>query len=186
MSKIKFPPPPPGQMSDHEREVLRDQIHKIRPEVVAEGGCWFGGGSTFQIAAALRENGYGRLHTCDTNPEHSAVAAAYYHQPFWADAVKVHTKPFFALFMELMASGPPPAFVMFDGGENPQENLDDFLYIESKITPYTVFCMHDWLNPESHKADLVRPYLERSRRWGIYCLLEPPLSVGLVFARFYE
>lgn len=174
-------------MSDHERDVLHNEILVNRPKLVVESGCWFGGGSTFQIAAALKKNAHsgspGQLHTCDPNIDHWRSAHDYYHQPFWSGQVAVHNCSFEHMLRWSGVSGKPD-FIMLDGGEEPEAALADLKLVEKIIDQGAIFCMHDWLNPESHKQDHIKPYLESSPNWHIYGLLQPPYSVGLVLARY--
>lgn len=174
-------------MSDHERDVLKNEIWIRKPRIVVEAGCWFGGGSTFQIASGLKENAQrghrGNLYTCDPNIDHATSARHYYHQKFWDGIVQVHDCVFSHLLPWVLKIGKPD-FILLDGGEVPEDAMEDMKLIEACVDPGAIFCMHDWLNPESRKQLLIKPYLEQSKRWEIYGLLKPPLSVGFVLARF--
>src|SRR5262249_42546168 len=53
-----------GQMTAKERALVRDTVRRTRPRVCVELGTWHGGGSTYQVATALAQNGDGGLlHT---------------------------------------------------------------------------------------------------------------------------
>lgn len=175
---------PPGQMTDHERDVLQNEIWLTKPSVVFEVGTWYGGGSTFQIMSGLIHNSKGILHTWESLEDRAKVAADFYSNSYWQNRFFGHVGSMRSHLPAVINQHGAPDFIFFDGGEDPNEAMDDIRALEPYLKPNTVLAMHDWLHAESHKCDLIKPYLESGRKWSIYGLITPPASVGLVFARF--
>jgi predicted O-methyltransferase YrrM len=173
---------PDGQLYDCERSLLHSAVLRARPAIALEVGTWRGGGSTLQIVSAMLHLKAGLLVTCEINSEFYAEANAFYVQKPFCDHCQIKLMPSRETINWLLETHGPPDFVFFDGSEDAQESLDDFLILEPRLRPGAVFMMHDWLTPDSHKADLLRPYLEASSGWRIVNLLKPPHSVGLVEA----
>lgn len=179
---------PGGQLWPSERAALYEAVVRRRPLVALEIGTWHGGGSTFQIVSALMSCGRGRLITCEQNPEACAIAHGFYGRLPYSRFCGVYNCSASKLLPALVASpslvpgGGVPDFIFFDGSEDPLESLNDFMYLDAHVRPGCVFMMHDWVTPESHKADLLRPYLEKLETWKIVSVLQPPSSVGLVEA----
>lgn len=175
-------PLPAGQLFDCERVMLHEAVLRKRPLMSIEIGTWRGGGSTYQIVSALQKLGCGHLYTCDINPEYVAEARSFYGQEQfikYCTPTLMQSTEFIKSILEEFGS---PDFVFFDGSECPNESLVDFKMLENWLVSGAVFMMHDWLTPESHKADLLRPYLEAHTGWRIVSVLRPPDSVGLVEA----
>lgn len=180
---MRTPAPPEGQLWQCERELLADAVIRRRPKLVLEVGTWKGGGSTFQIVSSLMRLGSGGLVTCEPDPAFYAEASAFYSRhPYDDYCVVMNCRSDEAIGRILAGAGKPDLF-FFDGPEDPQVALDDFMRLDAVSAPGTVFMMHDWLTPDSHKADLLRPYFQslvEAGKWRVTCLLEPPHSVGLI------
>lgn len=170
---------PNGQLYDCERLALHNAVLRCKPMFAFEVGTWYGGGSTLQIANALRKNGRGKLVTCEPDFNKFSVASDFYDDD---DVVIVYNSRACDILSDVCLLYGPPSFIFFDGSEEPQESLDDFMFLDGVVGSGTVFMMHDWITPKSHKADLLRPYLENLKSWRITNVLMPPASVGLVEA----
>ena len=172
-----------GQMMPAEREALHEEVLANRPAHVLEVGCWRGGGSTYQIATALKKLGGGKLHTCETDKETIDRAYGAFQQTDLWPLVDFHPLPSHVLIQNLLAKGVIPNFIFFDGPEDPNVAMQDFQTLDAVVPSGTIFSMHDWLHDLSTKQKLLKPYLEGLATWKIYRLLVLPVSVGLVFAR---
>lgn len=183
-----------GQMTSQEREFLYraafDHLSSVSSGTVLEVGTWKGGGSTLQISTAIMDAAaLGKsheLHTCEVDTQlHAEAVGAYRSTPLFK-YITFHNKPSTALITELISSGKVPQFVFFDGPEDPDLNLSDFLLLDKHLQVGARFCMHDWdLDVRidgliSVKAQLLRPFLEGSSSWRQIGSLSKPVSVGIV------
>jgi predicted O-methyltransferase YrrM len=177
-----------GQLLRAERTALHQTVLDLRPEVCLEVGTWKGAGSTLQIAAALSINNKGHLHTCEPDPLLHATASAYYGPDGpgadFATFLTLHKKTSGELIQQLANSGRRIDFAFFDGPEDADVALQDFLALQPLTKPGAVLAVHDWLHqPESVKAVKLKKYMLDHTGWILHNLLGPPDSVGLVFFR---
>ncbi len=179
-----------GQLLPEERKFLYNSIITIKPNLVLEIGTWRGGGSTYQIAEALLFNNSGKLVTCETNTDFYREALSIYDCDKWNDIVDCRNVNSSVLIKELIDKGDIPDFLFFDGPEDPESNLEDFLHLEQYLSDDSYFCAHDWDlgtridGLKSIKSKLIRPYVENSDKWIIIKSLSYPVSVGIVLARY--
>lgn len=177
-----------GQMWPKEREFLYSAVLARRPHLALEIGTWKGGGSTYQIASAMRQAQIGKLYTCETDVELYNSAVDSYKDSELRKHIEFNNIDSTTLIHKLLNSNMIPDFVFFDGPENPDLNLSDFILLEPHMRPGNLFCMHDWdtdLRPDgfiSVKAQKLRPYIENSNKWKILMSLTAPISVGIVLA----
>ena len=172
-----------GQMMPDERAALMQEVVTHKPHCVLEVGTWKGGGSTYHIAAALVKNKRGHLYTCEVNPDFYHEAVRNLTDAGLGKHISFHLKPSGDLIQDMLRNANVPDFMFFDGGEDPQSALDDFVALDQHVKSGCIFSMHDWLHDLSIKQRLLKPYLEGLATWEIYKVLTPPNSVGLVFAR---
>lgn len=176
-----------GQLLEYERAFLFWTLIAVKPMNVIEIGTWKGGGSTYQIASALKMNGSGHLYTCELNKEfYDQAIASYRNNP-----LRIHIN-FYNMassdFLKEICESVIPNFVFFDGAEDAQLNLDDFKYLDQFLHPGAMFMSHDWDLDEridggvSQKNQLLRPYLESNNSWKIIKVITKPNSVGMVLA----
>lgn len=177
----EYPTPPNGQMYPAERAALHNAVLRCKPTIVFEAGCWWGGGSTFQIMTALMENGFGALYTCDVDQERASCARRYYDNACWGGRCVIADGMARDVFASTIEKVGAPQFVFLDGSEDAQEAMDDFRFIDSHVSPGCYMMMHDW-NPPSNKATILRPYLEQLATWKILSIAPDGESVGLVEA----
>jgi len=177
-----------GQLYPAERKLLFDTVLRVKPQVVLEIGTWKGGGSTYQIATALRQLGAGKLYTCETNRVFYEEARGIYSGA-WRNIVECHYMASTDMINHLLGTNIIPDFVFNDGPEEPELNLNDFLLIAPRLRQGAIYGMHDWdmdvreAGVFSVKAKLLRPYLESSSEWQIEAYLTKPDSVGMIMAR---
>lgn len=148
-----------GQLRDSERALLRRGILDARPDVVVEAGTWYGGGSTFTIAKALRENRRGMLYTVEAGAARSHTAFMRYlheqHQllPYitfiCADSETIIKACLFEVDV-----------FMCDGGDR----LRDVLAIEDKMRNGGAMYFHDW---QDEKEIPAREHIELSSLWDV-------------------
>ncbi len=177
-----------GQMWPDERKFLYDAVLKRKPSISLEVGTWKGGGSTLQIASALRSINHGILHTCEVDYDLYQEAINGFNTLPENDFVRFYNQPSTTLIKSLIKTNQIPDFVFFDGPEDQHLNLNDFMLLDEYLKIGTYFCMHDWDigvradGLSSTKAVLIRPYLESLSNWHIIGKLTTPVSVGIVLA----
>jgi len=87
--------PPPGQLSETERQYLYDQVKIIGPRTVLESGTWYGGGSTLSITRALHDLGTGGvLHTWEEHAPFHEVAQTFYAASDYSASIVLHRGSF--------------------------------------------------------------------------------------------
>jgi hypothetical protein len=172
----------PGQMWFEDRRVLYDVVRRVRPKVCFEVGTWLGGGSTLVIARALQKNGFGHLHTIETDDWAYPRAVESYDRfaPQLKLLVTFHHGDYREIFPGLIDEAGTVDFFVLDGAEDGQETLEQFHFFDAHSHPGTELFAHDWA---TEKARLVRPELETSRTWQILEVAGQPKSVGLAVAR---
>lgn len=153
-----------GQMSPVERKQLYDTIIKYRPYTVFEIGTWKGGGSTYFISSALKENKQGKLFTVECNKD------------FFLEATKRYTEELSELssyicfnygksdkcYEELLRIVPWVDFLLLDGAEDPLQTYSEFIMIEPKLSRHAIVLCHDW---KKSKADNIRSILTNQDEW---------------------
>lgn len=185
----------PGELWPQEREFLFQAIVQKQPTVVLEIGTGGGGGSTHQIAKALKENflSYqiqGHLHTCEIDTLSFRQAQKMYCTEFWSPFVTCYHMTSTGLIQQLIDRRQIPDLIFFDGPEDPQVALADIKQLEPCLKPGTWLSVHDWDlgiradGCESTKVALLRPYVEASEEWTILNSLTAPHSVGIVLAEY--
>lgn len=132
-----------AQMTLEQRMMLYWTVKAVRPVSVLEIGTHTAQGSTWFIVKALEENGNGHLTSMDMDPSAVANGQNLYAGKACADFVLAST------IGELRTS--KYDMVLFDGGDNPQETVDQFRAVDTKLAVF-----HDW---HDEKCRLVRPLL---------------------------
>ena len=177
-----------GQLLPRERQHLYEWVLKAKPKIVLEVGTWKGGGSTWQIANAIRDVGVGgHLTTCEVNEDFYTEAQKIFDNDEWRPHVTCLLKPSAEVIPTLN-----PDFTFFDGPNNADLSLSDFQLLETRINSGAMFACHDWDKIEhqdgnrivvAKKCVKLRPYLEKHDGWRILQTLTQPISVGLVLAQ---
>jgi predicted O-methyltransferase YrrM len=158
---------PEAEMLPLERKALYDSVVLNRPKVILEVGTGCGGGGTYFMSRALKDNNIDCiLYTCDPmrGPD----------QSFLEDFPFVNYRSDYSIniIRELIEKDITPDFLFFDGPEDPLVALNDLKALETVIKEGTILCIHDYdLNMRGYdkaystKSKLIRPYLESSDFW---------------------
>lgn len=161
--------PYPGEMLPYERYKLYNYVLEYKPSIILETGAGLGGGSTYYMSKALKQNNKGVLYTCD--PLRSVHINLLEEFKGITNYVRTTSK---LLIEKMIKDDNIPDFIFFDGPEDPKIALDDIKLIENHLKPGTIFSMHDWCtgtrkydNAISTKADLIKPYLNESQNWEL-------------------
>jgi predicted O-methyltransferase YrrM len=176
--------PDEGQLYPAERRLLFDTVVARRPNIVFEVGTWKGGGSTLAIASGLTRNNAGYLHTCEPDSQLFEIARQLFAKHPTGMRVILNNVTSETAIRQLLNLKIVPDMLFFDGPELPDVAINDLMALEPVLCHGSLFAMHDWLNTDSKKCDLIKPYIESSKKWQIVELLRPPHSVGLIMAQF--
>ncbi|HWB59913.1 MAG TPA: class I SAM-dependent methyltransferase [Chthoniobacteraceae bacterium] len=158
-----------GQLSAQERQLLTDTILGMaeKPRIVVEVGTWLGGGSTAHILRALHKNGEGRLWGVE------AVKATYDKMlanisaavPEAADRFT----PLFGLSSEVLPAwvktlpaGSKIDVAFLDGGDNPNEQVEEFKLLAPLTRVGGVIMGHD---ANMRKGKWFVPYVSLLDNW---------------------
>jgi hypothetical protein len=155
-----------AEMLPYEREKLYSWVKEVKPTGVLEIGTGAGGGTSY-IAEAIKDVGEPCLiHTCDPIRKPSNALLRVY--PF----IIYYNITSERMIMQVIKNKEDIDFIFFDGPEVPNIAYSDILTLENYIKKGTYFCMHDWETDKrgydgglSIKAELIRPYMERSDNW---------------------
>ena len=107
-----------GEMTIYEREKLYNYVIKYNPNIVLECGSGVGA-STYVMANALSEES--RIYSCD--PSRTPI--------FTSEKLNFFSVPSDLLITYLVDNEICPNFIFFDGPEDPNVALNDFISIES-------------------------------------------------------
>lgn len=167
-----------GQLNERERQLLVEAITQAepKPETVIEVGTWLGGGSTLHILRALEKNGKGHLWGIEAdrsiydrmlaNIRESAPLESQRFSPLFGFSQQV-LKTWIAKQDARMRID----FAFLDGGNNPQEQIDEFSILDPLMA-------HD---AKLRKGKWLVPYLSRLDHWS--CKLYDVSDEGLFYAR---
>jgi len=146
------------------------------------------GGATYYMAEAIKEIGKGHIITCD--PHRKPDLKLFKEFPF----IEYYKMKSDVVIQDVIDRGIEIDFIFFDGPEDPKVALRNIKQLEKWITTGTLFSMHDWETEErihdngiSTKAKLIRPYIEKSKRWReieVLDGLESSDTVGLCFYQY--
>jgi len=146
---------------------------------VFEVGTWEGGGSTFFIAQALHDNGFGILHTTEADSDLVRSTTANYarYLPHLLPRVNFHHGRSTDVYPPLLAELPLANVVFLDGGQDAEQTLAEFRMFDRSLSEGGTLMLHDW---DNEKMRLVRPQIEGSSDWHIEKRLTWPNSLGFV------
>lgn len=173
----------PGQMYSSERENLYKVVREIKPDYCFEIGTWTGGGSTFFISRALKENGIGKLFTIENyEPLYNKAKTRY--QKFIRSQFK---------YIEFFLSSSPRVFekylqekekinlIFLDGAEDGLQTLDQYLFFKPFFKSGTILALHDW---NTEKTKRVKPVILQDKNWKKIIELDKPDSIGFVIFKY--
>lgn len=190
--------PPPGQLSETERQYLYDQVKIIGPRTVLESGTWYGGGSTLSITRALHDLGTGGvLHTWEEHAPFHEVAQTFYaasdysasivlHRGSFVDGVSAADDAFLAdvsmVFLDGGDEGPDGHHKLPDQAYlddyNLSENVQSFKILERRLRPGSHIMLHDW-SVTCGRGAFVRAYLSRTGFRGFELVTVVETTTGL-------
>lgn len=166
------------QMYTAERKAIFDIITKYKPDSCYEIGTFTGGGNTYFIASALKENGKGTLYTIQNDTHYYQKATNYFKDSLPALAVILILfllTPQVYLRQSLKRPGRADC-IFFDGAEDGGQTLEQYQYFVPYYKPGSVIIFHDW---NTEKTRLVKDLVLGDSHWQKIVELEPPQSVGL-------
>ncbi len=177
--------PPPGQLSQEEKNYLTSVVLHIKPNIVLESGTWFGGGSTLSLVHGLYKNKKGILHTVEEVVGFFQVASNYYVNSKYSSFIKLYNDSFISVINNMNLSE-VDLFFLDGGDETPEgqhklpiseyinnydvsENVQSFKIIEKQIKPNTHLILHDWNIPHG-RGNFIKRYLEKENKMKHYKL----------------
>jgi len=158
-----------GQLSNGERQMLTDTLLNMRwkPQIVVEVGTWLGQGSTLNILRALSQLASGHLFGVEANRDiyekmtanirAAAPEAVDRFTPLFGFSSKV--------LPEWLAGQPADAEIdlaFLDGGDNPQEQIEEFKLLAPRIKTGGVLMSHD---ARMRKGKWLVPYVSLLDNW---------------------
>ncbi|MFQ5856394.1 MAG: O-methyltransferase [Anaerolineae bacterium] len=172
----------PGQLWYAERRLLYMTIRKYNPKIVFEVGTWYGGGSTYFISQALYENGQGRLHTIESDPQLHAAAKANYRRylAHLVPHVEFHLGDSTEVYPDVLAELGKVDAVFLDGAADAQQTVSEFEMFAPYMGRGSLLVMHDW---DDEKMALLRPKIEGSPDGVLVKSISAPHSVGCAVYR---
>lgn len=173
-----------GQLHESERRVLAQALRaEPNPQLLLEVGTAHGRGSTHVTLEALRANGSGHLWGIEASESTFKEMQRYLRAEF-GEFTDVFTPIFGFSQSEIpnvlgkLSSGAALDYVFLDGGNNPQEQVDEFLLLADRIALGGVIFSHD---AKLRKGRWLVPYLRSLDNWR--CTLHDGTAEGLFEAR---
>jgi len=155
-------------------EFLRALVTTIKPSLVVETGTFLGV-STIWIARALRENGFGRIITCEYDPEVFARAKAKIEASDVADLIECRNESSLDMKVEGTID------FLFSDSDMPIREQEVRRYLP-QLNPCGVIAMHD----ASSHLKTVRDAALKLEAEGLISVVLLPTPRGLVLAQKRE
>jgi len=152
-------------------EFLRTLVTTIKPNLVVETGTFLGV-STLWIAEALRLNGFGRIVSCEYDPEVFAAAKEKIDQSEFRDLIDLRNES----SLEMKVDGAIDLF--FSDSDMPIREQEVRRYLP-QISPFGVILMHD---ASSHLKQVRQAALKLEAE-GLISVVLLPTPRGLVVAQ---
>lgn len=158
-----------GQLNAEERRLLTEAILGAakKPEVLIEIGTWLGGGSTLHILRALHQNGTGHLWGIEA--DQSIYERMIQNIRAAVPEALDRFTPLFGFSQQVIPPwlnerGPETEidFAFLDGGNNPMEQVSEFLLLEARIPVGGQLMSHD---AKLRKGKWLVPYLSLLDNW---------------------
>ena len=170
-----------GEMSVYERKKLYNYIKVYDPTTVLECGAGKGASTHIMVNAV---NNNSKIYSCDPSR----------HPDFKSELLFFHNEKSDKLISKLINDKIYPDFIFFDGPEEPEVALNDFIELDKYVEIGTIFSMHDWCTVKrkldgaiSTKANLLKPYINSLDTWELLEetsgeeYIESEESVGICF-----
>jgi predicted O-methyltransferase YrrM len=155
-------------------EFLRTLVTTLKPELIVETGSFLGV-STVWMAEGLRENGFGRIVSCELDPVVFAKAQEKIAASGLGEWIELHN----VSSLELQTKGQIDLFFSDSDLSVREEEVRHYL---PKINPNGLILMHD---ASSHQAT-VREAALRLEAEGLISVVLLPTPRGLVIAQKRE
>ena len=155
-------------------DFLKAIVKTLKPDVVVETGT-FSGLSTLRIAEGLKENGVGRVITCEYDPKVFAAAKARFDASGLGEWIEARN----ASSLELKVEGKIDLFFSDSDVAIREAEVRRFL---PQINPYGLILMHD----ASSAVKTVREAAKKMENEGLISVLLLPTPRGLVIAQKRE
>ncbi len=152
-------------------EFLRTLVTTTKPNLVVETGT-FMGVSTLWIAEALRNNGFGRIVTCEYDPKVFATAKEKFDASEFRDLIELRNES----SLEMKVEGTIDLF--FSDSDMPIREQEVRRYVP-QISPFGLILMHD---ASSHLKQ-VREAALKLEAEGLISVVLLPTPRGLVVAQ---
>lgn len=158
-----------GQLNDAERKVLTEAITQTskKPQILIEIGTWLGGGSTLNILRALEQNGTGHLWGIEA--DRSIYSRMLANIQAAAPEASKRFSPIFGFSQDVIPTwlsehgkDVKVDFAFLDGGNNPQEQIDEFHLLDPFIPVGGQLMAHD---AKLRKAKWLVPYILALDHW---------------------
>ena len=160
-----------GQLNSEERRIITAAILDApkKPEVVLEVGTWLGGGSTLHFLRALEKNGTGRLWGIEADRsiynqmiENIPAAAPEAIQRFMA--LFGFSSQVIPGWLKELGPEEQVDLVFLDGGDNPFEQIQEFMLLADRIRIGGQLFAHD---AKLRKGKWLLPYLSLLDNWKV-------------------
>lgn len=160
-----------GQLNAEERRLLTEALTQSarKPEVVIEVGTWLGGGSTLHILRALQQNGTG--HLWGVEADRSIYDRMIANIRAAAPDASGRFTPIFGFSQDIIPQWLKERgaevrvdFAFLDGGNNPQEQIDEFSLLDPFIPVGGQLMGHD---AKLRKGKWLLPYLRELDHWKV-------------------
>jgi prolipoprotein diacylglyceryl transferase len=155
-------------------DFLKAIVKTLKPEVVVETGT-FSGLSTLRIAEGLKENGVGRVITCEYDPKVYAAAKARFNASGLGEWIEARN----ASSLELKVEGKIDLFFSDSDVAIREAEVRRFL---PQINPHGLILMHD----ASSAVKTVREAAKKMESEGLISVVLLPTPRGLVVAQKRE
>lgn len=171
-----------GQLLKAERKALYDITIEQKPDFCFEIGTYTGGGSTFFIAGALKDNNHGKLITMEINQELFKKTKKRYSMfhPFinkYIIFINDFSPSVFKKYIERQNKN----FYFLDGAEDGNQTLSQLNFLTQFISSGDILAFHDW---HSEKTSSVKNLMLNDDTYDLVKELGQPESVGLaIFIR---
>lgn len=168
-----------GQLNEAERRILSEAVLNLRPKNVVEVGTWRGGGSTFHILRALNQIGMGHLwgiEACSSiyeemiaNIQKAVPQGVERFTPLLGFSEEIIPK-----FLTEKGAAFRVDLAFLDGGDNPGEQIAEFLLLDPVIPVGGCLMSHD---AKLRKGKWLTNYLPLLDHWK--CELHDVSGEGL-------
>jgi predicted O-methyltransferase YrrM len=155
-------------------DFLKALVTTIKPELVVETGTFLGA-STLRIAEGLRENGFGRVITCENDPKVFEEAKKRFQESGLAEWIELRNESSLEIKIEGRID------VLYCDSDLPlrEQEVRRFL---PQINPNGLILMHD----ASSSLQTVREAAQKLEREGLLSVVLLPTPRGLVIAQKRE